>query len=216
MDTIEKLKEYGLAPDVLFLDASTDVLISRFDSVRRTHPLQGGNPLSTGIERERELINPIKELASVVIDTSELSVHDLRHRIEEAFGVAVDRQAHVLIQSFGFKNGAPRDSDITVDVRFLPNPYWNADLRPFRGTDAPVANFVLSHPDAQAFVDNFLKMFDTMQEGYRDAGKNFVTVSIGCTGGHHRSVAIAEEVAKRISQRGDLEVSVSHRDINRH
>ncbi|WKD59233.1 RNase adapter RapZ [Corynebacterium caspium] len=216
MDTVEQLKADGLAPDILFLDARTDVLISRFDSVRRTHPLQGDKSLSTGIERERELINPIKEIASVVIDTSELSVHDLRRRIEESFGHTVVKQPHVTIQSFGFKHGAPRDSDITIDVRFLPNPYWNADLRPFRGTDAPVANYVLSHPDAQEFVDNFLAMFNTMQDGYRHAGKNFVTVSVGCTGGHHRSVAIAEEISKRIAQRGDLDISVTHRDIDRH
>lgn len=213
--TVEILRDKELTPDVLFLDAQTEILISRFDSVRRTHPLQGQDSLSVGIERERELLAPIKEAADVVIDTSELSVHDLRRRIEESFGERVLAKPHVTIQSFGFKHGSPRDSDITVDVRFLPNPYWKQELRPFRGTDRPVSDYVLGQPEASEFIDNFIAMFDSMQAGYRHEGKNFVTVSIGCTGGHHRSVAVVEEIARRIRQRGDLDVSVNHRDISR-
>lgn len=215
LQMLEELRARGLAPTILFLDARDDVLIKRFDSVRRTHPLQGEDTLAEGIARERRVLSEIKEDADVTLDTSDLSVHDLRRRIEETFGPRVDKRRHVTVQSFGFKHGVPRDSDITVDVRFLPNPYWQPELRPYRGTDAPVAEYVLGQRDARPFVRNFLEMFDSMQEGYRHEGKNFMTVSIGCTGGHHRSVAIAEEIGKRLGGRPDLNVNVVHRDIAR-
>ncbi|MCH6196039.1 RNase adapter RapZ [Corynebacterium mastitidis] len=215
LQMLEELRARGLAPTILFLDARDDVLIKRFDSVRRTHPLQGEDTLAEGIARERRVLSEIKEDADVTLDTSDLSVHDLRRRIEETFGPQVDKRRHVTVQSFGFKHGVPRDSDITVDVRFLPNPYWQPELRPYRGTDAPVAEYVLGQRDARPFVRNFLEMFDSMQEGYRHEGKNFMTVSIGCTGGHHRSVAIAEEIGKRLGGRPDLNVNVVHRDIAR-
>ncbi|MGX0119435.1 RNase adapter RapZ [Corynebacterium otitidis] len=213
LQTFDELRSRGLAPIVLFLDAREDVLIKRFDSVKRTHPLQGGDSLSTGIARERETLSEIKEDADVVIDSSDMSIHDLRRRIEETFGRVVDRLPHVTVQSFGFKNGAPRDSDLTLDVRFLPNPYWEPELREFRGTDKPVADFVLDRPAAQGFIERFLDLFSGMQEGYRHEGKNFVTVSIGCTGGHHRSVAVAEEIGRRLSEAGDLDITVTHRDL---
>lgn len=213
--TMEDLRARGTAPTVLYLDARDDVLIKRFDSVRRTHPLQEGETLSAGIARERALLSGVKEDAELIIDTSELSVHDLRRRIERTFGTIVDKRPHVTIQSFGFKNGAPRDSDITVDVRFLPNPFWEPDLRPYRGTDRPVFEYVMAQPGSEIFIENFLAMFESMQAGYRHEGKNFVTVSIGCTGGHHRSVAIAEEIGRRITLEGVIDVNVVHRDINR-
>ncbi|MCZ9308595.1 RNase adapter RapZ [Corynebacterium uberis] len=215
LQTLEELRARHLAPTVLFLDARDDVLIKRFDSVRRTHPLQGGDTLSDGIARERHELAEIKEDAHVTIDTSELSVHDLRRRIEETFGTIVDKRPHVTIQSFGFKHGAPRDSDITVDVRFLPNPYWVPELRQYRGTDAAVSDYVLSQPGSREFIDNFLTMFDSMQPGYRHEGKNFITMSVGCTGGHHRSVAVAQEIGRRLRERGTIGVTVTHRDIAR-
>lgn len=213
--TMDELKARGTPPTVLYLDARDDVLIKRFDSVRRTHPLQEGETLSAGIARERTLLSEIKEDAELIIDTSELSVHDLRRRIEQTFGTIVDKRPHLTIQSFGFKHGAPRDSDITVDVRFLPNPFWIPELRPYRGTDKPVFDYVLSQSGAEIFIENFLAMFDSMQAGYRHEGKNFVTVSIGCTGGHHRSVAIAEEIGRRVTLESVIDVNVVHRDINR-
>ncbi|MBC3185499.1 RNase adapter RapZ [Corynebacterium sp. zg-331] len=215
LQTLEELRARDLAPTILFLDARDDVLIKRFDSVRRTHPLQGADTLSEGIARERSLLSEIKEDADVTLDTSDLSVHDLRRRIEETFGRSVDKRRHVTVQSFGFKHGVPRDSDITVDVRFLPNPYWQPELRAHRGTDAAVARYVLEQHDAEPFVRNFLRMFDSMQQGYRHEGKNFITVSIGCTGGHHRSVAIAEEIGRCLREREDLSVNIVHRDIAR-
>ena len=189
--------------------------MKRFDSVRRTHPLQGRDTLSQGIDRERAMLGDIKEDADVSIETSDLSVHDLRRRIEGAFGESVAQQPHVTVQSFGFKHGAPRDSDLTVDVRFLPNPFWVPELREQRGTDAPVSDYVLSRPGAADFIDNFLTMFNSMQAGFRHEGKNFMTVSIGCTGGHHRSVAVAEEIGRRLREESGLDVNVIHRDIAR-
>lgn len=210
------LGEKGIKPLVLFMDARDDVLIKRFDNLRRTHPLQGSGTLLVGIERERELVASIKESADVVIDTSDLSIHDLRRAIEPNFENLAAKQQHVTVQSFGFKHGTPRDTDIMVDVRFLPNPFWVPELRPFRGVDKPVSDYVLGQESAQQFLDNFYTMLMDMRDGFKHEGKKFITVSIGCTGGHHRSVAIAEEIGRRLASHDDLDVTVSHRDINRH
>ncbi|WP_018019770.1 RNase adapter RapZ [Corynebacterium ciconiae] len=214
--TIAELSERGHNPTVLFMESRDDVLIRRFDSVRRTHPLQGSSTLQTGIERERAVLSAVKEQADVVIDTSEMSVHDLRRSIESSFATLRRRRQHMTVQSFGFKHGAPADADIVVDVRFLPNPYWVPELRPFRGTDQAVSDYVLSQPGAEEFITSFLAMLTPMTTGYRREGKNFISVAVGCTGGHHRSVAVAEELARRIRQSfSDVDVSVAHRDFNR-
>lgn len=216
LETIASIKAKGIAPFVLYLEARDDVLIRRFDSVRRTHPLQGVDPLSVGIEREREQLAAVREQADVIIDTSNLSVHDLRRAVEASVGeLPIDRQ-HVTIESFGFKHGSPRDADIVMDVRFLPNPYWIEGLRQFRGVDAPVADYVLSQPGASEFVDNFVALLNSMLAGYRHEGKDFVTVGIGCTGGHHRSVAVSEAIAKRLRELDNVDVHVLHRDLERH
>lgn len=212
-DVVKDLGERDMSPTVLFMDARDDVLIRRFDSVRRTHPLQDDDTLQVGIDREREITNLIKELADIIIDTSSLSVHDLRRAIEASFGTMAHNRQHVTIESFGFKNGAPRDADLMVDVRFLPNPFWVPELRGFRGTDEPVSDYVLSQEGAGEFLDRFVSMFESMLAGYRHEGKNFITVAVGCTGGHHRSVAVSEELGRRLSELGDLDVNVMHRDI---
>lgn len=214
--TIQELTERGHNPTVLFMESRDDVLVRRFDSVRRTHPLQGSGTLQTGVERERVMLSGVKEQADVVIDSSEMSVHDLRRSIESSFATLESRRLHVTVQSFGFKHGAPSDADIVVDVRFLPNPYWVPELRPFRGTDQAVSEYVLNQPAAQEFIDRFLAMLLTMKAGYRREGKNFISVGVGCTGGHHRSVAIAEEIARRIREAwDDSDVSIVHRDCSR-
>ncbi len=214
--TIAELNERGNNPTVLFMESRDDVLIRRFDSVRRTHPLQGSGTLQTGIEREREMLSAVKEQADVVIDTSEMSVHDLRRSIESSFATLERRRQHVTVQSFGFKHGAPADADIVLDVRFLPNPYWVPELRPFRGTDQAVSDYVLSQPGAEEFITAFLDMLTPMTTGYRREGKNFISVAVGCTGGHHRSVAVAEELARRIRNNfSDVDVSVAHRHFSR-
>lgn len=215
MQTIDGIKERGYTPFVLFLEARDDVLIRRFDSVRRTHPLQGNATLETGITRERELLETLRAQADVIIDTSNLSVHDLRRAVEASVGELPVGRQHVTIESFGFKHGSPRDADIVVDVRFLPNPYWIEELRDYRGVDEPVAQYVLSQPGAGEYVDNFVELLSSTLAGYRREGKDFITVAVGCTGGHHRSVAVSEEIGRRLSQRGVVDVSVIHRDLER-
>lgn len=212
---VDELTARGARPVVLYMEARDDVLISRFDSVRRTHPMQGQDTLQHGITREREALFEIKESADIVVDTSDLSIHDLRRAIESSFDSVVHQRQHVTLQSFGFKRGAPHDSDLTLDVRFLPNPYWVGELRKFRGTDKPVSEYVLAQKAAEDFISSFIAMFNTMLAGYKREGKRFITVSIGCTGGHHRSVAVAEEIGRRLQENNQLEVSVIHRDIKR-
>ena len=215
LEIMDELTELNMKPTVLFLDARDDVLIRRFDSVRRTHPLQEGDTLKVGIQRERRAVAEVRSHADIIIDTTNLSIHDLRRAIEAAFGEMQNAKQHVTVESFGFKNGSPRDADLVVDVRFLPNPYWVPELCGYRGTDEPVAHYVLSQPAAQEFVDNFLQMFSTMLDGYRHEGKNFITLGVGCTGGHHRSVAVAEAIAARLRDNDTLDVSTLHRDIAR-
>lgn len=211
---ISDLSARGTQPLVLFMDARDDVLIKRFDNVRRTHPLQGNGTLLVGIEREREIMSTLRENADVIIDTSDLSIHDLRRAIEANFSSIASNKPHVTVQSFGFKHGSPRDTDIMLDVRFLPNPFWVPELRPFRGVDKPVSDYVLGQEHTAEFLANFMAMFDNMREGFAHEGKNFITVSVGCTGGHHRSVAIAEEIGARLRNQADMDVTVSHRDIH--
>lgn len=215
LSAMDELKNRNMPVTVLFMDARDDVLIRRFDSVRRTHPLQEKDTLQVGIERERAAISALKERADVIIDSSNLSVHDLRRAMEASFGSSGLDKQHVTVESFGFKHGVPRDADLVLDVRFLPNPYWVPELREYRGTDGPVADYVLASPAAHSFIANFEKMLDSMLDGYRHEGKNFITVAIGCTGGHHRSVAISEELARRLRIRDELEVTIMHRDFER-
>ncbi|MFC2595415.1 RNase adapter RapZ [Corynebacterium durum] len=214
-EVVDKLRSEGKNPTVLFMEARDEVLIKRFDSVRRTHPLQGRETLKMGIERERKALARIKEEADIVIDTSDLSVHDLRHAIENSFATLAHNRQHITVQSFGFKHGAPADADYVVDVRFLPNPYWVPELRAYRGVDAPVSDYVLSQEDAEPFISNLVNLITNVTPAYRREGKNFITVAVGCTGGHHRSVAVAEELARRFDEVDGLDVSVTHRDINR-
>ncbi|WCZ34630.1 MULTISPECIES: RNase adapter RapZ [Corynebacterium] len=216
LGTIATIRERGHEPFVLFLEARDDVLIRRFDSVRRTHPLQGDGTLQSGIEHEREEMEELRASADVIIDTSNLSVHDLRRAVEASVGELPVGRQHVTIESFGFKHGSPRDADIVLDVRFLPNPYWVEELREFRGVDQAVSDYVLNQDGARDYVDNFVDLLSSTLGGYRHEGKDFITVGIGCTGGHHRSVAVAEAVGKRLRQQGNVDVNVIHRDLERH
>lgn len=216
MEMISVARERGYNPFVLYLEARDDVLIRRFDSVRRTHPLQEDNPLSVGIERERAELARVRDTADVIIDSSNLSIHDLRRAIEASIGDLDSSRQHVTVQSFGFKHGSPRDADLVFDVRFLPNPYWIEELRHFRGVDKPVSDYVLSRPGADDFVDDVVSLISSMLAGYKHEGKDFVTVGIGCTGGHHRSVAVAEEIGRKLGQQTNVDVSVMHRDLERH
>ena len=211
---LEKLVDSGRKPIVLFLEASDEALISRFDEVRRSHPLQDGDSLQSGIDREREMLNGIKQEADIVVDTSSTSIHDLRRILEMKFSDAAGDSTRVVLQSFGFKHGAPRDVDILLDVRFLPNPYWVPELRGLRGVDKPVSDYVLNQQDAPGFLDSFESMLLAMLPGFHREGKGFLSIGIGCTGGHHRSVAVTEEVSARLRERG-VEVRTRHRDLER-
>lgn len=216
-DVLAGLHDSGRRPVVLFLDAADSTLVRRYGQVRRTHPLQGGETLQAGIDRERDMLRGIRQRADIVIDTSGTSVHDLRRELEDYFTALTDRNEHVTVQSFGFKNGAPRDLDLMFDARFLPNPYWDPALREYSGLDDAVADYVLGRPEADAYLDAVQQVLETALPGYRREGKRFITVGVGCTGGQHRSPAVAEALARRLAESDrQLDVRTVHRDLVRH
>ncbi|GAA4382821.1 RNase adapter RapZ [Tsukamurella soli] len=212
-DIRRELAEKDIEPRVLFLDASDATLIRRFEQVRRRHPLQGGGTLAEGIAAERQILQPIRSTADLVIETSTLSVAKLRESIESAFSSPRNGLLSITVQSFGFKNGILLDADMVLDVRFLPNPYWVPELRPKNGRDREVAEYVLAQSGASGFLDTYLELLEPVMDGYRREGKLYLTVGIGCTGGKHRSVAMTEELARRLADRSDLEVRAAHRDL---
>jgi UPF0042 nucleotide-binding protein len=199
---------------ILFLESSDEALVRRFESNRRPHPLQGGGRLLDAIHRERALLGNLRATADLVIDTSSRSIHDLRRAVVGAFESGEPVRLRATVMSFGFKYGIPMDADFVSDVRFLPNPYWIPELRDQRGIDAPVNDYVLAQAGASEFLDLYVKIVDLATDGYLHEGKRFVTVAVGCTGGKHRSVAMAENLSARLVRVG-LEVSVVHRDLGR-
>jgi len=212
---IRDLDGRGTKPRVLFLEASDALLIRRFEQVRRSHPLQGEGRLSDGIAAERALLAPLRAEADLVIDTTSLSVHDLRATIEQAFGTETSSTTRVTVLSFGYKYGLPMDADLVVDVRFLPNPHWIPELRESTGRDAEVRDYVLGQEGARDFLDQYHQLLRLISGGYRREGKRYLTVAVGCTGGKHRSVAISEELARRLAEQDGLSVRVEHRDLGR-
>ena len=212
---IKDLDGRGYPPRLLFLEASDAALVRRFEQVRRSHPLQGDGRLVDGINRERELLRPLREAADLVVDTSTTTVPTLRATLERAFGADYEHRMRVTMVSFGYKYGLPMDSDLVVDVRFLPNPFWIPELRDKTGRDQPVRDYVLSQEGCGEFVDRYLELLGLVGAGYRREGKHYITVSIGCTGGKHRSVAISEEIARRLADSSGMTVSVAHRDLGR-
>jgi UPF0042 nucleotide-binding protein len=212
--TVAELEKQGLAPRVLFLEASDEALVRRFEGVRRPHPLQGDGRLVDGIEEERERLGPARESADLVIDTSSMNVHELRAAIGAAFADEGDDVLHATVVSFGFKYGLPVDADLVADCRFLPNPHWVPELRPQNGRDPEVREYVLSQPDAAAFLDSYTHLLGLLSVGYRREGKHWLTVAVGCTGGTHRSVAIADALGRRLGEAG-FDVRVVHRDMGR-
>ena len=212
---IKDLDARGYKPRVMFLEATDDVLVRRFEQVRRGHPMQGDGRLSDGIVAERALLEPLRDEADLVVETSSLSVHELRVKIEDAFGSEASTQTRVTVLSFGYKYGLPMDSDLVMDVRFLPNPFWIPELRDSVGLDAEVRNYVLSQEGAEEFLDRYHQLLRLIGAGYKREGKRYLTLAIGCTGGKHRSVAIAEELAARLSNEDGTTVKVVHRDLGR-
>jgi UPF0042 nucleotide-binding protein len=202
----------GVSPQVVFLEASDDVLVRRFENVRRPHPMQDSGRVVDGIAAERELLRGVRGDSDIVLDTSALNVHELKARMHEYFGGGSVTGPRVHVMSFGYKYGLPVDADLVADCRFLPNPHWVPSLRALSGLDAPVRDYVLSQPAATAFLTAYLSVLDVSLAGFDREGKKFVTLAVGCTGGKHRSVAIAAEIATRLSGR---DVTVTHRDLGR-
>ncbi|WP_225754355.1 RNase adapter RapZ [Actinotalea sp. Marseille-Q4924] len=214
VEVIDGLRESGFPYRLLFLDASDPVLVQRFEAVRRPHPLQGERRILDGIADERELMRGMRERADIVIDTTELNVHDLAREVRAAVTGGEGDALRVNVLSFGFKYGLPLDADHVVDVRFLSNPYWIGELRHLTGRDEPVRDYVLGLPGASLFVERYVDALEPVLAGYETEDKRYATVAVGCTGGKHRSVAISEAVAAALRQRGHR-VVVSHRDLGR-
>jgi UPF0042 nucleotide-binding protein len=213
---VSELSQHGLQPRVLFLEANDGVLIRRFESVRRAHPLQGDGRLSDGITAERAILRPLRDIADLVIDTSDRSVHELRRVIETALGAEglAMPELRATVVSFGFKYGLPADADLVVDVRFLPNPHWIPELREQTGEDPEVSDYVLSQESAAEFLDKYVDILQIIGAGYRREGKQYLTLAVGCTGGKHRSVAMSRELVRRLTALG-VRATVMHRDLGR-
>jgi RNase adapter protein RapZ len=213
-EAIIELEREGILTRIVFLDADDNVIVSRYEENRRPHPL-GLDTIGDAIEAERELLSELREMADVVIDTSNLNVHELRERLEALFSEdEMERPMRVSIRSFGFKHGTPRDTDLVFDVRFLPNPHWVPELRDLRGVHHPVSEYVLGSEGADEFVDRVDDLLGFLIPRFQAEGKSYLSIGIGCTGGHHRSVAIAEELRQRLTAHG-VNASVRHRDIER-
>jgi UPF0042 nucleotide-binding protein len=204
----------GRNTTLVFLDASDEVLVRRQEAARRPHPLQEGGRLLDGLQRERKVLADLRADADLVIDTSSLNVHQLTDRIAEAFGTPDTTRLRVTVVSFGFKYGIPVDADYVADMRFLPNPHWVPELRAHTGRDADVVEYVLGREGASAFLDQYVPLLAGVAEGYLREGKRFMRVAIGCTGGKHRSVAMSEEIARRMQERGFVARAL-HRDLGR-
>ena len=199
---------------LLFLEASDDILVRRQEAARRPHPLQGTGRLLEGIHRERKVLASLRGDADLVIDTTSLNVHQLKDRVAQALGSPEHLGLQVNVVSFGFKYGIPVDADLLADMRFLPNPYWVPELRDQTGRDPAVASYVKGRPDAQLFLDRYVPVIETLSDGYLREGKRFMTVAIGCTGGKHRSVAMTEEITRRLIALG-MDARATHRDLGR-
>lgn len=215
---LANLKNSGIAFRLLFLDASDQSLVARFESTRRPHPLQGGDRISDGIDRERAKLHELRDSADVVIDTSNLNVHQLAKRTSEIFAEGMIEGVRLNILSFGYKYGIPVDADLVLDCRFIPNPHWVPELRPLTGLDQEVSDRVFSNEGVTQFVGDYVKLIKDMLPGYIREGKKYLTIAIGCTGGKHRSVAISTEIAKQLSSTtSELAVSAHavHRDLGR-
>ncbi|KGM14484.1 RNase adapter RapZ [Cellulomonas bogoriensis] len=211
---IDSLRAVGHNYRLLFLDASDAVLVQRYEAVRRPHPLQGEGTILDGIAIERQLLREIRERADVLIDTSELTVHDLAREVRQAVTGGAEEALRINVLSFGFKYGIPLDADHVVDMRFLSNPYWITELRHLTGRDAPVRDYVLGLPGATQFIERYVDALEPVLAGYRNEEKRYVTIAVGCTGGKHRSVALSEKLAGTLRESGHR-VVVAHRDLGR-
>ena len=212
ISSIEQLRTREINVQLLFLEANDSALVKRFESVRRPHPLQGEGTIVDGISAERQELLALREMA--VFDTTELNVHQLTNRVAEAFATNA-KGLKVNVMSFGFKYGIPADADLVADARFIPNPHWQDELRAMTGNDAPVAEYVMNQPGVEDFIKNYAAALRSVLAGYRTENKRFATIAIGCTGGKHRSVAIANRIAEILADEADVRITVKHRDLGR-
>jgi len=213
---VEAVRRAGHRLEVVFLDSADEALLRRFSETRRRHPLSPEGTVADGIALERKLLSALRGIADLVIDTTRMNVHELRDVITARFGAAGDADAlNVTLVSFGYRNGIPSNSDLVLDVRFLPNPYFVEGLKPHPGTDPKVSEWLLARPQTQEFLEHLESLLAFLLPQYRAEGKSYLTVSLGCTGGRHRSVALAEELSKRLTARHRARVKVTHRDVDK-
>lgn len=200
---------------VLYLEANDSTLVKRFEQVRRPHPLQGEGTILDGIAEERKRLLALRESADVVIDTSDLNVHQLSTKTAEHFSVDSTIKLQLTVMSFGYKYGIPADADNVADARFIPNPFWNEELRPFTGLDSQVSEYVLAQTGAKEFIDSYAKALQPVLDGYLRENKHYATIAIGCTGGKHRSVAVSTKLAELLAKNNEYTVTVRHRDLGK-
>lgn len=210
LEALGKSVEFRL----VFLDAEDTALVRRFDATRRRHPLATGDDLLSGIRAERKLMKAFRDRADLIIDTSSLTSRDLRQKMAAYFGGDTGDEMKTTVVSFGYKYGLPLDADIVLDVRFLPNPHWIEDLRPFDGREEPIRDYVLGHDATDVFLERTRDLLAVLLPGYQEEGRRFLTLAVGCTGGRHRSVVLSEELARYIEDKG-FAVNVTHRDVDR-
>jgi UPF0042 nucleotide-binding protein len=218
--SLADLAEQGISRKILFVDAADDVLVRRFESTRRPHPLQGSDRILDGIAKERDRLREVRDAADLVIDSSALNIHQLEKKIADNFHEDSGADLRVNILSFGYKYGIPVDADLVVDCRFIANPHWVPELRPLSGLDKPVSDAVLDSKNVQDFLDRYQALFETMALGFITEGRKFLTLAIGCTGGKHRSVAVTVELVTRLTQceklsKYKIETQAMHRDLGR-
>jgi UPF0042 nucleotide-binding protein len=218
--SLAQLADQGVSRKILFIDASDEVLVRRFESTRRPHPLQGSDRILDGITKERERLREVKDNADLVIDSSSLNIHQLEKKINEYFIEDSNADLRVNILSFGYKYGIPIDADLVVDCRFIANPHWDPKLRPLTGLDKPVSDEILKSENVQEFLSKYQALFETMALGFITEGRRYLTLAIGCTGGKHRSVAITQELVSKLTigsklSKYKIETKGLHRDLGR-
>ena len=214
-DNLALLGGKAVTVRVLYLEANDATLVKRFEQVRRPHPLQGDGTILDGIAEERKRLLALRESADVVMDTSDLNVHQLSTKTAEHFSVDSTVKLQLTVMSFGYKYGIPVDADNVADARFIPNPFWNEELRPFTGLDSQVSDYVLSQTGAMEFVESYVKALEPVLDGYLRENKHYATIAIGCTGGKHRSVAVSQKLSELLSRNNDFTVTVRHRDLGK-
>ncbi|MFM2384457.1 MAG: hypothetical protein RL166_331 [Actinomycetota bacterium] len=215
LDSLAQLRGRSVNLRLVFLEATDSALIKRFENVRRPHPLQANGTLLDGIAAERQQLLAVRESSDIIIDTSELNIHQLSNVTAEHFSFDQAKKLRVIVESFGFKYGTPTDADLIADARFIPNPFWKEELRPFTGEDDAVSNYVLGADGAQEFIENYVAALKPVLRGYVSENKRYATIAIGCTGGKHRSVAVSRRISELLGQLPDISVTLKHRDLGR-